>query len=255
MKLQKLSIAIASSILLAACGGGGDGGSKIETAVPSAEGAYGGTLTGSTSTAFNMLVLENGDFWALYGTQSSTAFGVAGFIQGSGTSNSGSFTSASTKDFGYAPARAGTVTATYDATAKTISGTTTTGTSTVGFSGGPIVGSLYDYNTAASLTTVTGSWSTTSVTGEGVAITVAASGTFTAASTLGCNFSGTITPRASGKNVFNVAMTFGAAPCALAGQSATGIALAYPIANGKTELLVAAVDGTHSYGAAVFGSR
>ena len=202
-----------------------------------------------------MLVLENGDFWALYGTQSSTAFGVAGFIQGSGTSNSGSFTSANTKDFGYAPARAGTATATYDATAKTISGTAITGTSAVGFSGGPIVGSLYNYNTAASLTTVTGSWSTTSVTGEGVAVTVAASGTFTAASTLGCNFSGTITPRASGKNVFNVAMTFGAAPCALAGQSATGIALAYPIANGKTELLVAAVEGTRSYGAAVFGSR
>jgi len=30
--------------------------------VPSAEGVYGGTLTGSTSPAFNMLVLENGDF-------------------------------------------------------------------------------------------------------------------------------------------------------------------------------------------------
>ena len=159
------------------------------------------------------------------------------------------------KDFGYAPAAVSTLNATYDATAKTISGSISEGTQTVTLSGGPIAGSLYNYNTAAALTTVVGSWSTTSLTGEGVAINVASTGAFTAASSLGCNFTGTITPRASGKNVFNVAMTFGAAPCALPGQSATGIALAYPLTSGRTQLLVSAVDGTRSYGASVFGTR
>lgn len=222
---------------------------------PSAEGVYSGTMTGSRSTAFEALVLENGDWWSVYGTKTSSIFSVAGFVQGSGTSNNGRFTSSNAKDFGFAPASAGTLNATYDATAKTISGTFSAGTQTGTFSGGPIAGSLYNYNTAAALTTVVGAWSTTSLTGEGVAINVASTGAFTAVSSLGCNFTGTITPRPSGKNVFNVAMAFGAAPCALPGQSATGIALAYPLTSGRTQLLVSAVDGTRSYGAAVFGTR
>lgn len=239
---------------LAGCGGGG-GDSQSPKPGPSAEGVYGGTLTGSTSTAFQLLVLENGDLWSLYGTQTPTQFGVAGFVQGSGTSNNGSFTSSNARDFGVTPAVTGTTTATYDATAKTISGTVSSGTSTITFNGGPIAGSLYNYNTIASLTSVIGSWSTTSLTGESVAINIGSTGTFSAATSLGCNFTGTFMPRASGKNVFNVAINFGAAPCALPGQSATGIAVAYPLSNGKMQLLGAAVDGTRSFGVAVFGTR
>lgn len=243
--------------LLVGCGGGGGGSSTPTTPGPSAEGVYGGTMTGSRNTAFETIVLENGDFWSVYGTQTSSIFSVAGFVQGSGTSNNGSFTSSNAKDFGYAPAAASTLNATYDATAKTISGSISEGTQTVTLSGGPIAGSLYNYNTAAALTTVVGSWSTTSLTGEGVAINVASTGAFTAISSFGfgCSFTGTITPRASGKNVFNVAMTFGAAYCALPGQSATGIAVVYPLTSGRTQLLVAAVDGTRSYGSAVVGTR
>ena len=51
-------------------------------------------------------------------------------------------------------------------------------------------------------------------------------GAFTASSSLGCNFAGTVLPRPSGKNVFNVSLTFGPAPCALPGQAAAGIAVA-----------------------------
>lgn len=243
--------------ILAGCGGGGSSSPPPPpTPGPSAEGVYGGTLTGSRSTAFQLLVLENGDFWSLYGTQTGSVFSIAGFVQGTGTSTNGSFTSSNGKDFGVFPAVAGTLSATYDATAKTISGNVTgTGTNTVTFSGGPIAGSLYNYNAAASLTTVAGSWSTTSLTGEGVALTVAASGAFTALSSLGCSFTGTFTPRASGKNVFDVSIVFGAAPCGLPGQSASGIALAYPLTNGKTQLLAAATDSTRSRGAVVFGTR
>lgn len=253
MKFLNLSIALASSILVTACGGGG--GSSPAPG-PSAEGVYGGALTGSTSnTAFNLLVLENGEFWTLYGVQTATVFGVTGFAQGTGTSANGSFSSSNAKDFGYAPALAGSLTATYNATAKTITGTATAGTGTVGFSGGPITGSLYNYDTAASLTTITGAWTTTSLTGETVALNVAANGTYTAAGSSGCNFSGTVTPRASGKNVFNVSLTFGAAPCALAGQNGTGIAIAYPLTGGLTQLLIAATDSTRTYGAGVVGTR
>lgn len=248
---------IACAMLSACGGGGGDAATAPTTTVTTAtaEGVYGGTMTGSTYTAFNMLVLENGDFWSLYGTQGTSNFGVAGFVQGTATSSNSTFTSANAKDFGYAPGLAGTVSATYNATAKTISGTAIAGTSSTSFSGGPIAGSLYDYNAAPSLTTLQGAWSTTSMTGESVALTVAANGTYTAVSGLGCQFSGTFAPRTSGKNVFNVTMTFGAAPCALPNQLATGIALAYPITGGKTQLLIAAVDSTRTYGAAALGTR
>ena len=258
MKLLNLSVALLTSVVLVACGGGGGGDASTPetTTGPTAEGVYGGTLSGNTrSTAFELLVLENGEFWSLYGTQIGNTLGVAGFVQGSGTSNNGSFTSSNGKDFGFVPAVAGRTTATYNATAKTITGTSTVGTNSVSFSGGPVPGSLYNYDTAASLTTITGNWSTTSLTGEGIALNVAANGSYTAVGTSGCRFSGTITPRASGKNVFNVGITFGAAPCALAGQSGTGIALAYPITGGLTQLLVAATDTSRTYGAAVFGTR
>jgi hypothetical protein len=243
---------------LAGCGGGGGGGGGDSGipggSGPSAEGVYGGTLTGSTSSAFQMLVLENGEYWALYGTSTPSTFFVAGFVQGSGTSNNGTFTSSNAKDFGFAPAVSGSVSATYTAT-PTITGTVSSNQGNVGFSGGAIAGSLYDYDAAARLSTVAGSWTLTELTGEGVAMTIAANGSFTAVSTEGCNFSGTVAPRASGKNVFNVSLTFGAAPCSLPGTAASGIAVAYPLANGQTQLLVAVTEGTRTYGTAAFGTR
>lgn len=248
---------LASTVLLACGGGGGDGGTPISpTTGALAEGVYGGTLSGNTtSTAFELLVLEKGEFWSMYGTQTDSTFGVAGFIQGSGTSVNGSFSSFNSKDFGFAPAVTVTTSATYDATAKTITGTIAAGTSSVAFSGGPIAGSLYNYNTAASLTSIAGVWSTTTIKGEVVTLTVATDGQYTAAGTSGCQFSGTVAPRKSGKNVFDVTITFGAAPCDLPGQSGTGVALVYPITGDKTQLLVAATDSTRTYGSAVFGTR
>jgi hypothetical protein len=243
--------ALASAAFLVGCGGDGE---DTSDAGPTAEGVYGGTLTGSTSSAFEMLVLENGEYWSLYGDQSADGFGVTGFVQGTGTSDNGSFTSSNAKDFGFVPAVAGTVRATYDTTAKTILGTLTSAQGTVGFSGGPIAGSLYNYNTPASIATVSGTWSMTDLNGAGVAVTISSTGAL-AASSLGCNFTGTVTPRASGKNVFNLELRFGPAPCELPGQNATGIAVAYPLASGQTQLLVTAVDGTRAYGAAAFGVR
>jgi hypothetical protein len=202
-----------------------------------------------------LLILENGEFWSMYGTQTSTAFGIAGFIQGSGNSSNGGFTSSNTKDFGVAPAIAASTNASFNAAAKTISGTLTSTAGAVTFNGGPIAGSLYDYNAAASLSTVSGAWTATSLAGESIALNIQPAGSFTATSGLGCNFSGTVAPRASGKDVFNVSLTFGAAPCALAGQSATGIAVAYPLSSGRTQLLVSVVDSARTYGTAVFGTR
>lgn len=247
-----LSAVLIGSALQGCGGGGGDAAPAVSSP---AEGIYSGTLSASTNTDFEMLILENGDFWTMYGVNSGSVFRVAGFVQGGSTASGGSLTSTNSKDFGFAPAVAGTISASYNPAAKTITGTASAGPQSVSFSGGPIPGSLYNYDTPATLAMLQGTWSLASLTGEGIALNVNASGAYTALSTQGCSFSGSITPRSSGKNVFNVSMSFGPAPCALAGQSASGIAVAYPITGGLTQLLVAAVDSSRTYGAAAFGTR
>ncbi|WP_426148278.1 hypothetical protein [Polaromonas sp. DSR2-3-2] len=258
MKIKTTLALAISAVLLSACGGGSDSPAPAPAPVvvgPTAEGVYVGTSTGSKIPGFQMLILENGDLWTLYGTQTSTQFLVGGILQGTGTSSNGSFTSLDAKDFGGNPAIPGTFKATYDAIAKTISGTATANANTVTFNGGPSPGSLYNYTIAASLTNIAGSWVTTSTSGETVNVNIAAAGTFSAVGGSGCRFSGTVTPRASGKNVFDTKMTFGPAPCGLAGQTASGIAVSYPLATGKTQLILAQVDSTRTYGSAAFGTR
>ena len=252
---KSLAVCVAG-LALSACGGGGDGGGPAPTNNSAdIQGVYGGTFNGSsTSSAFQMLVLESGEYWAMYGVQTASTFYIAGFIQGNGVASAGTFTSSNTRDFGVIPAVSGNITATYNVAAHTIAGTVSAGGQAVSFSGGPIPGSLYNYDAPASLSTVAGTWTLTDLSGSPLSLSVTNNGAFTANAS-GCAFSGNITPRASGKNVFNVGLTFGAAPCALAGQNASGIAVAYPLANGTTQLLVAVTDGTRAYGTAAFGAR
>ena len=219
-----------------------------------AEGVYGGRLTGSSSPDFQLLVLENGDFYALYGTNSSAPFAVSGFIQGTGISDNGKFNSNNAIDFGTSPITPLTVNTSYALETKTISGTATTSRGVVGLSGGPIPNSQYVYSSAAQLSAVTGNWSTTSIDGSSVPLSIASNGTFSA-SNQGCTFGGTFVPRPSGKNVFDVAFRFGAAPCRLAGQPGSGIAIVSPVSGGKTQLLIAATNSSRSSGTAVFGTR
>jgi len=241
---------------LAACGGGGGGddAAAAAPAAPTAEGVYGGTLTGGSNNAFELLVLENGEFWALYGTGTAAGLSVEGFIQGNGASDNGTFSSPISKDFGFAPAKAATINATYNATAKTISGSSITGLGNVSFSGGPLAGSTYDYNTPAALSTITGLWTMTDPEGETIALNVGTNGAFSGIGS-GCTFTGSMVPRPSGKNVFNVTLTFGGAPCDLPGQSASGVAVTSPMSGGHAQLAVAVVDGSKQYGAVVFGTR
>lgn len=240
--------------LLAGCGGGG-GGSTSTTTMGTAEGVYSGTSTGGTSSAFTLLILENGDYWNLYGTRTGSVLSVAGIVQGTGTSNNAAFTSSNAKDFGSIPAVSATVSATYNTTAQTITGTLSATGGVISFTGGPATGSLYNYSTPATLSSLSGAWTVTSTSGESIAINVAPAGTFTAVGISGCSFSGTATPRPSGKNVFNTTMTFGPAPCGLPNQTASGIAVVYPLTSGQTQVVFAQVDSTRSFGSAAFGTR
>ena len=249
---------------LAACGGGGGDGTGTGTGTGtggstggvSPEGGYGGSLTGSpVATAFRLLVLENNEIWALYGNETPSFFAVRGFLQGQGSATATTFSSSDIRDFGVVPVSVGSASATYDSVARTVSGTVTFPSGTVGLSGGPVPGSLYLYNIAASLTTIAGSWTLTELSGETISLSIQASGAFTATSSGGCSFSGNFSPRPSGRNVFNAQVLFGPAPCLLANQSANGSALAFPLGSGLTQFIFAGTNIGRTVGAAAFGVR
>jgi hypothetical protein len=246
-----------SHAFLLGCGGGGDsdgGGSAPPATISDVSGAYGGTLIGSTSGDFQALVLPTGEFWSLYGNDTGSIFYIDGFVQGSGNLSSGRFTTSDARDFGFAPAMRATMTATFDTIARTIDGKSTYDGAIVRFSGGPIPGSLYNYNTPALLSVTAGHWDTMSTEGRSVSINISGSGTLTL-NDGGCLGSGTLRPDASGKNVFSLTVTFGGSPCAMPNQTATGIALAYPLPTGQTQVIAAVTNSSRTVGIAVFGIR
>lgn len=245
--------ALAAAGLLSACGGGGDDSPSGTGGAAITEGAYGGTITGGSASAFQMLVLDSGEVWAMYGVQGASSFAVSGFVQGTINASNGSFTSSGMKDFGTTPATTATVSGTYTS-APAISGNWTAAGVTATFSGGPIAGSTYNYNTAAAVSSVAGAWNLTSIYGDSVALTIQSNGSFSADDGTGCIVSGSLSPRPGGKNVFNVSVTFGAG-CNPPGATGSGIAVAYPLNNGQTQLVVGLVESSRTAGTAVFGVR
>ncbi|MCR5867945.1 hypothetical protein [Aquincola sp. J276] len=250
--------ALAGLGLLAGCGGGGGGEGDAGTpasAAFSAEGVYGGTLNGSSALSLQMLVLDNGQLWALYGQQSNGRLLVSGFFQGGSSASTSGIRATDLRDFGTAPPMVLNLSASTGTAAGTLAGTLATSQGSASFSVGPDPSSTYRYEARALPAMVQGSWTLTTLQGEVQSVTVAANGNLTASGLSGCNFSGTVLPRASGKNVFDVTLRFGPAPCALPNQTATGIALAYPLDNGSTQLVVAVHDAGRTAGTAAFGVR
>lgn len=246
------------SLVLVGCGGGGGGsGTSVAEPVPivpptTAEGVYAGTI--SNGKSLNALILENDQIYVMYGTMVNGNLMVSGFIEGNGKSNNGSFSASDMRDFspnGTSPNFS--LSASYVKNTS-FNGTTTDGSTTISFTGGPLQNSLYNYNTAANIANIVGAWTVTDLAGTPVALNISASGSFTG-STSGCAFTGTIKPRASGKNVFDAVATFGAAPCLLPGQTVSGIALEYPLAGGGRQLIIAGTDALRNNGAAYLGAR
>lgn len=249
--------AVAFCLVLAACGGGGTLGDidLPPPATPSAEGAYAGALSGSTTNnSFQMLVLDGGEYWVPYGTTTGDVFYLAGFIQGNGTSSNGSFSSSNGLDFGASPPLADTVSATYVA-GVSVKGTVTSAFGAVGFEGSAADIAPYVYNTPAVPAAIAGNWTMSALDGSDVSVTIGASGAFTSVSE-GCTSTGTVLPRPSGKNVFDVKVTAGASPCAVPGQAGHGIAVYSPLLGSSlTQLLVGLVSNDRSAGSAYVGTR
>ena len=261
MKFRSLVALVGVALLatvLGGCGGGGNSSAADPldgTTTARAEGFYRGGQNGSASRNFQLLVLENDEFWSLYGDDTASQFLVRGFIQGAGTSSNGSLTG-DARDFGAAPPVSGPLVASYRPHGRML-GTVSSAEGVVFFQGTGVdaTNSTYDYDTPASLGDITGRWSLNGLDGTVTDATIGASGAIQA-STSGCTLTGAIAPRPSGKNVFDVSVTMGVAPCSSPGTTFRGIALSYLLQGTNTrQLLVAGVDANRTSGAAFFGSR
>ncbi|HZW12886.1 MAG TPA: hypothetical protein VFF81_06815 [Noviherbaspirillum sp.] len=265
MKKSALLSSLLLSLMLTACGGGGGGGGdwgnpdqnnnpgggSPTTTNSTAQGFYSGTT--SSGYELKTLVLENDHYWSLYGYTVNGLFDAYGVLQGSGTANNGSFTSTNLRNFDFNGVIAAySLSASYQ-TGASLNGSITDGTGTITFASSVPLASTYNYNMAANLGNLAGAWPMTDLDGYGVTLNIAANGTFSGSSG-GCNFSGTLAPRASGKNVFDLALVYGGAPCPAPNQAQTGIAVEYLVAGGR-QLLMASVDSSRSRATGLVGVR
>ena len=208
---SKFMITASMLIFLSACGGGGD---DISTpSAGTAEGFWSGLASNGSNLA--LVVLENGETWGLYG---GDKYSGAFYGQSTGTGNT--FT-ASGSDFNFNN---------WSVTSGTVKGTvvqksTINATSSQNVS----VNLKYEssYEIPASLTAAAGNYSVTGISANGsatdVPMTITVGGLVTVVG-VNCSASGKIAPRASGKNVYDISMTFNGNSCALGnGGTASGI--------------------------------
>lgn len=211
-------------LFLIACGGGGGSSSSISEVTPpppatSAEGLWDGST--NLGQQISGVVLDDGTYYVLY-TPAGVPSVIAGFVQGHGISNNGSFTSNDARDFVFG---SGTLQATVSASytkKQSLSGTITyvgdgTNTFTANYNN--------KYENQSKVSDIIGTFSGQVGTIAGVEnanCTISDDGNLLGATASGCNLSGIVIPR-SNCNVFNVSIVFGTG-CTHEGQTVTGIA-------------------------------
>lgn len=290
MKSYLPTVGLFLAMLLSACGGGGGGGdapaggaapastpntsvgggggdapadgaalpstpNTSVLAVTSAEGAYVGT---SDTSRVELLVLENDSYWMTFYTSDAPW----GFLQGQGLSNDGNFTSSNTKNFSSGIVSDASLASTYTVASHTIAGTISKNGSAYPFTAGPLdASSLYNYNTPVNIANVSGTWTLlTAVSGSRHWVDIHSDGTLTGIENMGsgqaCTYSGTIAPRASGKNVYDLSILMGAAPsCQAAGQTLTGIGILLPINATSQKLSLIYTNAERTIGVFASGTR
>ena len=126
----------------------------------------------------------------------------------------------------------------------------------VSFTTQKVLDSDYNFDAPAQLTAVAGTWSGTILDGTATTVSITSAGAISGNSA-GCLFTGTVAPRATGKNVFNVSITFAnSQSCNNPGGSAAGIGITYPISGTtRSQLLVAVQDPSRTGGDAFIAIR
>ncbi len=203
--------------------GGGYGGHDMSSSPQPAASSVEGRWTGATPTGRTIagLVLEDGSYWLFYSARGHPHI-LAGLIQGTGTSHSGSFGSSNTRDLSLEGAgiRAATMRGSYVPN-KSFRGT-------IAYFTGDTESFLSTYaadsESASNLILVAGTYSGLRTDNHTVTVTVDSAGTLSGHASDGCTVAGNLSPRATG-NVFHVSVTFGGGACRQGTETVTGVAL------------------------------
>ena len=266
MKRSHKGLAALATMATSMAGGCGGGSSSVtitdvfttessttSTLAPaSAQGLYEGVA--SNGHFFNTLVLENDQYYIIYGNLAGELFTVTGLITGTGQSSGGGFNSADLKDF--TPGGVvfvGSMSASFTPDVR-FDGVVSVRGQGISFPGNSLPVERYNHDTPAGLAEIAGAWTMTSLQGAGTSLSVADNGDFTGVSD-GCNFSGTFKPRAGGKNVFDANFSFGSSPCIMANQTVTGHAVNYLQMNGQQQLIHGSQRAGRSAATAFAGTR
>lgn len=254
IKLAGPAALFAASCLLVACGGGGDGGVSVPAVFPIAGGWQGTSNNGRTVQA---VILDDGSWWSIAGMASGTSFYPEEMHQGLGMASGGTLSSGNLRGYGFRSGNvfSGTLSGTYIENTRIIATATPAGSgSGVQITLAPASPTIYNYWQPAQLSSVSGTWSGFFSSFETGTVQVQSNGNFSTITSLGCAISGTLTPHASGKNVFTVTATFGPAPCSPAHTATTGVAVV--TGSGATaQIAVGITTSDRSRGGAYFGHR
>jgi len=244
---MKRLTALTAVLILSACGGGGGGETTAPVVTASAEGFWKGTT--ALGSQVNLVILENGETWGLWGSSTS----LVGALYGN-TSSSGNTLSGSGTGFNLVTGTVGS--GTYSgsfATKSSINLSVSDGTKLTG-----TYSSTYDQ--AASVATVAGTYTgwtgTGAVAGQTTAVAIDASGNVSSSFVFGsliCNTSGKATPRPSGKNIFNIQLTFTGNYCALGNGSTVNGVATYDSAN--RQFIAMGLNSAKSDGLIFIGTR
>lgn len=253
MKVKTITMikAFAMSWLLAlvACGGGGNGGAASVPAT-SAEGLWSGST--STSRTVTSIVLENGTYWMLPVPTISAP--NASFVQGTGGSLNGVFSSFDGIDFNLAGPGISNATVSANYVAKqSFTGSVSYPNQNQSFT----FTSLYnaDYEQTPNVAAVAGYYlGVISMTGnnDGTTLSVSSDGTVLGVGAKnGCQFLGKIAPRSRG-NLYVLLGAFSGGACANNASAVSGIG--YFDSSAK-RLHLAALDTSRSNGFSFVGIK
>jgi len=205
-----------------------------------------------------MLILENDEYWGLYGTANANGgLTVYGLVQGQGISNNGTFSSSNLKDYSNTVTASGSLSVTYQS-GISFNGSVVANNQTATITASSTAANMAIYNTPASLTDIVGAWPGTALDNTPFNMTISSAGAISGSSAgSGCNVAGTIASRTSGKNVFDVNLTTAtSAACGTSsGRVARGVAVSSVLSSGKRQLLIALVTADRASGTVLFATR
>jgi hypothetical protein len=242
MKLAIKYILAATVIaVLTACGGGGGGSGAATNVDP--QGIWAGPA--STGYTVNAVVLETGETWGVY-TSGSTIYGA---LYGSAAVN-GSSISINGTDFNFL---------TNSSSSGNLSGTVTARSSMSLSGSGVSVPLTYQssYDSPATAAAAMGTWSFVGRSGAYTlipgSITIDGSGRFVLNQT-NCVTTGSILPRAGGKNIYNISLSSTGIGCAAGQSTLTGVTY-LDTSVSPNKFLALALTSNRSDGLIVIGTK